>query len=626
MFSFFICSIVLLYSVLAVEVTTFNDGTSSFYSTTNITKYIEIPTNAVITNATLTLVGNKTGVLYSNTTNIGTYKSHNSDPLDPTYAADNDTATSTAVGSSDAVYLTYPLPSSEYVNFSFIYTRYTTRTLRIYCNTSSGYYEFINIGGSVTTSGTYNEQLPTICKQYSTLQLRLNNDASSTDYLFRYYEGYVINYSQINGSYMYPKNVTIKLFPNETTKYTNSILNTSVSNVQLDSAAIQNYATQNGTIPIKFAFDYANNGQLYVSSMSINYTAQLELNIYDEPDDFLIPGNTTAEIRGDTFGFVKNYTFNKTLLLYSLPIDTYEIRYYTTNYAIRSYYITTNTTTQNIALFDIASNISSRVTVNIMDERGNPVQNGYVKLLRSFISRGNVYQVVEVERTDNNGDATFYLELYTVPYQFIIEDSNHNVIHSSLPTKISSDNAYIRVNIYSNNFDLYSNPYGVVSSFSFNNATEDLTFTWNNPTSTSVYACVNVTSFKYGNSELVATSCSAASTGSIILDLSTILENDTSYIGIATITQNGITTPGGVSWQHRYNSSHKTFGKMGLFIGILFILTLFFLMLPNSFGSAVIYASLGVFILDLIGITAIGIATTVIFLGFGIYMSQRDKT
>jgi hypothetical protein len=307
-----------------------------------------------------------------------------------------------------------------------------------------------------------------------------------------------------------------------------------------------------------------------------------------------------------------------------MPPEDYEIRYGSGNYEIRAYFITTTDQTQAIDLFAITNTSSSLILINVIDERGSPVADATVKAKRGFINRNNAYLVVEMEKTDQNGETGMYLEPYDAFYSFLIEDSSGTVIYtSSIPQKIYSTPLYFRATTLTDVLEDYMYYRdNITTTISYNNDTGIVSYTWNDASGNVQTGCLEIKKISIISEETFNETCADSSSGTININVSNI---DTNY----TYTAQGYV---------KYNPDFLTdiiqiwetkkwedYGNLGLFISYIFIISMFFLGLPFNFSIATIYSIVSMIMLQIIGLSYFGWGLIITISLLGLIIAVKNK-
>jgi len=125
------------------------------------------------------------------------------------------------------------------------------------------------------------------------------------------------------------------------------------------------------------------------------------------------------------FEFTGNSTYDICIYPNSTSFNIYSILEYEANgYANRKYYLynmVLNATHQDVYLYLLNSTKSSEVVETVIDSAtADPVAGTYIKHLRYYPGQ-NVYKVVEISKTDENGKTLGKMVLADVFYKFILE-------------------------------------------------------------------------------------------------------------------------------------------------------------------------------------------------------------
>lgn len=576
----------------------FSDGTTAFNTTTNITKYINLPTSAIILNASISIQGYP---IYNFTTNSSYGAFYE-------FYSGFDGIEFDVVGSY--VSIKFSKPNSDLFNFSFVYSSHPTNpnsdVLTIYCNTSTETNMIIGNAGvnppAQTRTFVYQFYKDTSCASKNDIEILIMKTYGAGSYPLRFNSVYMTNYTYTNFTSSLINNFSIKLFVNNTQIYNNTLVNGTYTNISLNKSLIQNFVQSTGTVPITFNFT-TEGGMLSVYDLDIDYQSILDLSIYDETTDKLITEPTTVEIISDDLSFILNRTtVAGKLNITSLPQNEYKIRYYSDSYRTRSYFVDIGVTAVSLDLFNINTTTSSFIVVEVTDERGQPVVNAIVKMYKRFINRGAVELPVEMEQTDYEGKAGFYVELYTTDYSFIVEDTDGSIIFvSAAPTKITGDIIYLPASRYPSSYVTVSQTLEVTTTILFNNDTQMLLYTWNDPNTVLDEVCFNLTKTVNFVTTPLTYQCSNSYSGIISLNLTGILQNNTHYYAVGVVNINNQFAYS--EWDYFNNNRQKNLGKEGLFISWMIIVTLFLIGIGINYGVAIGYTLLGMIMLQVLEVS-----------------------
>jgi hypothetical protein len=357
---------------------------------------------------------------------------------------------------------------------------------------------------------------------------------------------------------------------------------------------------------------------LTIGGVNVNIT------LYDEQTGLKIE-NTSLFVNVIRESYAVNFsTTNGTIELgyINVPDGDIEIRYGGDGYVTRSYYITELPSSQ-LELYTIQTQNASLIVFSITDEKGLPVSGAFLKAKRYFIAE-NSYKLVTMEKTDTNGVAGLYLEPFTVPYIFIVElDGVVLFTNSNTGTKIFNSDVALRVNRYADVLDSYFYLNKLLHSrLTFDNSTKIFSYTWNDPSNIVVIGCLKVEKISLAAKTVLDETCSATASGTINFDITPYYVNETTFRATGYIETNTAFSPYPPSIMDiiTLRPLFETVGKVGLFFSWVLILTAFFVGLNLNFGVAVIYTSLSMIVVNIIGVGVFGwamiIGITVLGLAF----------
>lgn len=209
-----------------------------------------------------------------------------------------------------------------------------------------------------------------------------------------------------------------------------------------------------------------NNTWMQIGGMNGTMGYETNIFIYDEHSDALVQNTTvTLEFVGENYAAVFNTT-NGSVHITTIPGNQdYSVRYYANGYRHREYYYYERAAiTDNLRLYLINTSKSDLVMMTLNDQYGRPAINYTVKMLRNYISAANVsqYQIVSMMRTNVEGKAGLYVDLYDVWYKFIYTDSTGKVLKTETPSPIFETELATTINTGSEtleSFRLYDNVY-----------------------------------------------------------------------------------------------------------------------------------------------------------------------
>jgi len=323
----------------------------------------------------------------------------------------------------------------------------------------------------------------------------------------------VINFTinvSINGSEKtyYVTNSTLELpFYNELINMT--IFNASVIGIPLEQQ--EAYINSTGAYTRGYTF------YLYTAN-SFFFT------IRNETTNELITSPATIQLIGPLSSQQYNAT-GGTLNLTLLTPQEYTIKYWIDANIPREYYITLiNGSVENITLYTIDDAFSDLYYPTVTDENGQACSAMTVSLLRYYIDI-NGYRVVEMAKTDTNGQAVLFVQPQITNYKLLFNGDCGTF--TTEPQKITD--ATDRFTVSSAQALLTSSEAinGADIAFTFNNATNTYNFVWSDSTNTVSEACLYVYKHVYFTETLNYTACTSAAAGSLIYTLTGNLTDTT---------------------------------------------------------------------------------------------------
>ena len=162
----------------------------------------------------------------------------------------------------------------------------------------------------------------------------------------------------------------------------------------------------------------------------------VNIEFFRETDRTLLNGITVfADFIGPTV--LNLSTLNATLFVDNLGEGSYEIRYRADGFDRRSFFFDLQSSTiANFDLFLLNNTVSTLIEVRVSDENDDPIVGAFLKVLR-FYPAQNLFNIVEISKTNFNGDAPINIIQNTQEYRFIVE-RNGVVLFSSGEFKITS--------------------------------------------------------------------------------------------------------------------------------------------------------------------------------------------
>lgn len=206
-------------------------------------------------------------------------------------------------------------------------------------------------------------------------------------------------------------------------------------------------------------------------------------------------------------------------------------------YNLQNLSLKNTTIPQNINLYDLKSANSQEFLITFKDNSFLPVENALIQIQRKYISEG-VFKVVEIPKTDKNGQAIAHFDLNGVIYNIIIiKDGNVLAVFDNIAVVCENaviGNCKINLNAFSSGtqFTNYSENKGLVYSIAFNKATRKITVSFTTASGQVSTVRLNATKFdRFGNTSVCSDSVSSAG-GSLICDIPGSYGNVTVIYGL----------------------------------------------------------------------------------------------
>jgi len=356
---------------------------------------------------------------------------------------------------------------------------------------------------------------------------------------------------------------------------------------------------------------YANGSLLSLNTFDLTFLNESTNNILS---------NQTVYVEVISSVYAANFTtstsrFNITMLTPS----NYTIRYYADSRVPRDYYVTlTPQSYNNISLYVLDHDISQTYTPIILDQNTVPVAGATVSLLRYYVS-SNDYVVVEMARTDTNGQAVLRVVPNIINYKLILQSNSFSIV--TQPQKFTSATNTYTLNTRQSPLTSYNALPGILYNFSFNQLTNTYIVNWADSSNIVTGACLYVDKIKEGRRTRDYESCSTGNSGSMIYTVTDV--NDTRYEATAFLSTSTTYTSvplGTVTYD--FAKKYLNFGLIGMLLTVFVVLAVAFIGGENGTRGIVVTGVIAIIFMGVFGIipytqeTIIGI---VIIAGIIIY-------
>lgn len=220
----------------------------------------------------------------------------------------------------------------------------------------------------------------------------------------------------------------------------------------------------------------------------------------------------------NSFSVCINQTYN------DIKTGDVQINYGVTPYVERSFYVFTNltlsnTTTTNHTLSNLLVANAQSFLLTVQDSALTPYNGKYVSLLRWYPNL-NDYRIVEMARTDDNGQGVVKVVVEDVDYRFGVYDKNGTLIKLTNPLRMVClvDPCELTVNI--DEITDFTEFLKIQSNLTYNNNTGIFTLTWNDPSQNTDLMNLTVYRLTSSGENIICTSTSTSFTGVITCDVS----------------------------------------------------------------------------------------------------------
>ncbi|NCD05863.1 MAG: DUF2341 domain-containing protein, partial [Spirochaetia bacterium] len=254
---------------------------------------------------------------------------------------------------------------------------------------------------------------------------------------------------------------------------------------------------------------------------------------------------------------------------------------------------------QNIDLFLLETNVSDIVTITVIDNYKNYVQDAIIYVQRWIVST-NTFETVAIITTNEQGQAFANLQLYNVYYRFVVYQDGE-IVKTTSAQKLSSTSLQIEISVSRNSDYL---PFeDIAKTLTFNNETNVVSFSFVDSSGALASGCLKVYNSTAYGLRLLSSECST-SVSSTLSYLAT--DNSTTYVakGILTLDDNynSVKSTDILTFKIGDNPYNSTYEGTGYVVTILLIGTL--LVAGIAMGSVVISlvgAGIGLFFVNYIG-------------------------
>lgn len=331
-----------------------------------------------------------------------------------------------------------------------------------------------------------------------------------------------------------------------------------------------------------------NNTPVFSYNASFYSFNSVYVTIYDLFTGNLITQNVSIDVISDVYSTVTS-TVDGTKYLTVLTPESYELRFASSGYVTSSYFITVNNdSSQDLTVYLLNSTNTYNVTINVIDESAQNVEGAVVKASRYDID-SNTFLLYAAGTTNSDGDVVLSLTYNDEYYKFTVEvDGVTKKV--TAPQYITGTTLVIQIVLSELAGSDYYNYLGIDSSLVFNTLTDNFRFTYNDVDGLGSSYCLYVYRLSALGDTLVNSSCSASSSGTILLGVTPV--NGTTYVARAYYDSEFLDDE---SYSYPKDGSTRELGLlMQLFLTLVFGLIAFadLGLLPIALGASLIFGKL----------------------------------
>jgi len=346
------------------------------------------------------------------------------------------------------------------------------------------------------------------------------------------------------------------------------------------------------------------------------------IRVFDEQTGLLINDrNVSVEFISDGFA-TENTTSTGALIVYPLIQGDYRVRYGANEYPERLYFISvTGGETQAIDVYSLKGSSGTNITCAVYDEKGDPVQGSYLKLLKYYLSC-NCYKTVEIGETAFDGTTGLLVEFNSELYKILIDYNGKNYLQTT-PFKITST----ILNFYITLEDL--DPTGELRKFqdlvydlSYDELTDTFTFTYSDVNNHLARGCLEIFQTSLSSETSLNRTC-VNSTGATINLVRPVL-NGSSYKAKAEVYYGDVRILAEQLLVSK-NTGLATIGNGATLLIIFLILTFSLISLWNA-NVSIVMVLIALIFASMLDLLTIGGTALMGIIGAGIIIVIQNKS
>lgn len=434
-------------------------------------------------------------------------------------------STSDDAGKEPRIYITWEIPTNEFMLTT--YDKYNFSIIGATITINNATYTTTNIStGNITFNdmeGIYNITITS--DNYTTLNY-INYDttndlvANLTYYKARFKASNKF-ISNIDNSTLQGFNIS---FYNKNTTTIEKTANSTSGTITVDLAWNNTYNITIHPSGHEIKYITITTDTDYILSDLIYFFSKNSFNfIFLDEENKSLASNINLDLISDVFS--QNYTAqNGTIYIDLLTPSLYALRYTSPSYNQKFYYY--NLTANSFNNITLYLNKGTNVTATIYDEKGDKLEDAYVKVLR-FDLATNSYIPREIAKTDFAGESTIHLILNTEFYKFLVYYPFSTLLKTTSPSYITSTSLSLSVDLNLPFGDTYFSSNNVDYSLTYNTDSSNFRFSYSDTASKVTTGCLEVYTLSVRGDKLYDSSCVNSDTSTILVSAPAV--NGTTY-------------------------------------------------------------------------------------------------
>lgn len=472
----------------------------------------------------------------------------------------------TNAGSNSIINMTYRVPFYPNVNYT-IWGAETGHTNLTYNMTEWSLGEYFSVigysYGPVPQRGIF-RALNLTSRTYDELIYNVLTSAPENQTAAAFYEdNYTVNYNI--SSYNRGIAVNVKNYTIDTSVPTNYVL----------SCRAINLYSINGT------------STAWVNSSSLVANTKLNINITNEITQELIDDrNVTIEFINTATGESQTNMTDTGLINYSVSTtgETYVIKYSAEGYHPREYYFTSSSALLRIELV-LLNYTGTQIIHTVYDEYGDEVTNVTIHQLRQY---GGTYKTVAMTRTNFEGNAVLYAQMYSINYRMIYYSPSGELIRITTPSPFLTTESLDQIVLENDAYWSWKRIGNIFANVSIinNSGTMTARFIYTDGDGILRDGCLVVKRLTSGGVETICNNCTSSASAILTCLINESIEGEYQAYGlIDTNSTNSWYNVGFVTWIRSYPFR---FGQEGVFLSFMVVGTLALLGVSTITGSIVL--------------------------------------